>query len=179
MDCNAKCWTEKPSKQNSSCKFHQFFCTVSPAWNGPICGFQDDRNGWCMCVCVRVCMQHLCSFSVLYSCTEGRTPPQIPLLFSNIYLTFCLSSNLLRWLYDLLETTNFLPIILFSEKRKRENSNILRKCFLLFLYVYVLCTAANCITEMKIKGCFLTLCLSYSSHDVLEMIWKQAESVFS
>lgn len=130
MDCNAKCWTEmylEALKTKLSCKFHQFFCTVSSAWNGPICG---QFTGVCVCVCVSV---YVCSICVLSQfcipAQRGGRPLQIPLLFSNIYLTFCLSSNLLRWLYDLLETTNFLPIILFSEKKKKWEFIYIKKMF--------------------------------------------------
>lgn len=79
------------------------------------------RGGACVCVCV--CPRTYAAFVFPQLCIpalRGRRPLQIPLLFSNIYLTFCLSSNLLKWLYNLLETTNFLPIIVFSEKKKRK-----------------------------------------------------------
>lgn len=55
------------------------------------------KNGACVRVCVCPCMYAAFVFSQFcIPALRGKRPVQIPLLFSYIYLTFCLSSNLLK-----------------------------------------------------------------------------------
>lgn len=142
-------------KTKLSCKFHQFFCTVSSAWNGPICG--QFTGG--ACVCVYVCPCTYAAFVFFLSFVFLHRGADAPSKFPSYFLTYTSPSALVPICWDdctiCWRRQTFCQSFCSLKKRKSENSNILRKCFLLFLYVYVLCTAANCITEMKIKGCFL------------------------
>ena len=106
----------------------------------------------CVCVCVCPCVPAAFVFLSQFSipALRGECFLWVPLLFFNIYLTFCLSSD--YWNDCKLVWNNRLLQSFVSEKIWWRVSKILYyKWFSFYFCTYVLCTAVNCIPEMVIK----------------------------
>ena len=102
----------------------------------------------CVCPCVPAAFVFLSQFSI--PALRGECFLWVPLLFFNIYLTFCLSSD--YWNDCKLVWNNRLLQSFVSEKIWWRVSKILYyKWFSFYFCTYVLCTAVNCIPEMVIK----------------------------
>lgn len=116
-------------------------------------GCRQNVGSVCVCLCVCPCVPPAFVFlSQFYiPALRGECFLWDPLLFFNIYLTFCLSSD--YWNdCKLVWNNRLLQSFVSGKKIWWWLSEILYyKWFSFYFCTYVLCTAVNCIPEMIIK----------------------------